>query len=85
MITLRSQVSADGLLHLTLPVKRFSTKEVEVTVIVNPLPKVKPFPVTRLEDGLGCVGYKGPAKSLEEMEAGILREARRQWLTGNQE
>src|SRR5262245_50621345 len=28
-------------------------------------------PPTRLEDFVGCTGYRGPAKSLEEMEVGI--------------
>ncbi len=35
------------------------------------------LPETRLEDLVGCTGYKGPAKSLEEMEAGIAEGARR--------
>ena len=26
-----------------------------------------PFPTTRVEDGLGCVGYDGPAKSVEQI------------------
>lgn len=28
----------------------------------------KPFPETRLEDGLGCVSYKGPPLALESIE-----------------
>ena len=40
----------------------------------------KPFPPTRLEDGLGCAGYKGPVKTLEEMDEGIAAELRRQWI-----
>lgn len=39
----------------------------------------KPFPVTRLEDGLGCAGYSGPAKSLEEIERGVAEALRRLW------
>lgn len=35
------------------------------------------FPETTLEDLVGCAGYKGPAKSLEEMEAGIALGARK--------
>ncbi len=35
------------------------------------------LPRTRFEDLIGCTGYQGPAKSLEEMEAGIARGARR--------
>lgn len=34
-------------------------------------------PETTLEDLVGCTGYKGPAKSLEEMEAGIALGARK--------
>lgn len=37
----------------------------------------KHFPPTRLEDGLGCAGYKGPAKSLAEIERGITEAIRR--------
>jgi hypothetical protein len=33
---------------------------------------------TRLEDLIGCTGYQGPARTLEEMEAGIARGARSQ-------
>lgn len=39
----------------------------------------KPFPLTRLEDGLGCAGYVGPAKSLDEIEHGLTEAIRRQW------
>ncbi len=35
------------------------------------------LPATRLEDLIGCTGYRGPAKSLEEMEAGVALGARR--------
>ncbi|ABB31574.1 transcriptional regulator, AbrB family [Geobacter metallireducens RCH3] len=42
----------------------------------------KPFPPTRLEDGLGCAGYSGPAKTLAEMEQGILEDLKRKWLKG---
>jgi hypothetical protein len=34
------------------------------------------LPATTLEDLIGCVGYVGPPRSLEEMEAGIARGAR---------
>jgi AbrB family looped-hinge helix DNA binding protein len=36
-----------------------------------------------IEDVIGCAGYKGAKKSLSEMDAGILEEARKQaksWL-----
>jgi len=34
-----------------------------------------PYSETKAEDLLGCVGYKGPKKSLEEMEAAIAKGA----------
>ncbi len=37
---------------------------------------VSPFQPTRVEDVLGCAGYEGPARSIEEMEAAIIRGAR---------
>lgn len=40
------------------------------------LRSVHRFPETTLEDLVGCTGYKGPALTLEEMEAGIARGAR---------
>lgn len=43
----------------------------------------KPFPPTRVEEGLGSVGYQGPPKTLAEMEQGIMEEARRQWQRNN--
>jgi len=42
----------------------------------------KPFPRTRLEDGLGCTGYRGPAKTPEEMDAAIGDAMRREWARG---
>ena len=40
------------------------------------LREVRDVPETRLEDLIGCTGYRGPARTLEEMEAGIARGAR---------
>lgn len=34
------------------------------------------LPETTLDDLVGCAGYKGPTRSLEEMEAAIARGAR---------
>lgn len=31
---------------------------------------------TQLEDLIGCTGYRGPARTLEEMEAGVAEGAR---------
>ena len=35
------------------------------------------FPETRPEQVFGCLSYEGEAKSIAEMEAGIMAEARR--------
>ena len=43
-------------------------------VLLRPL---KPFPHSRLEDVIGSAGYKGPRRTLREMENAILREARK--------
>ena len=43
-------------------------------VLLRPL---KPFPQSRLEDVVGSAGYKGPRRTLREMENAILREARK--------
>lgn len=37
------------------------------------------FPATRIEDVFGCLNYSGPPTSIEEMDAGVLAEARRQY------
>ncbi len=39
-------------------------------------PKPEDLPETRLENLIGCTGYRGPARTLEEMEAGIAEGAR---------
>ena len=40
------------------------------------LRRAEDLPATTLEDLIGCAGYVGPARSLEEMEAGIARGTR---------
>ena len=37
------------------------------------------FPETRPEDVCGMLAYKGPPKTLEEMDAGVLEEAHRRY------
>jgi len=62
--------------HHWLPGTEFVIEDASDGLVLKPR---KPFPPTRLEDGLGCAGYKGPAKTLEEMDEGIAAELRRQW------
>ena len=40
------------------------------------LRRAEDLPETTLEDLVGCAGYRGPARSLEDMEAGIAKGAR---------
>ena len=37
------------------------------------------IPRTKLSSAFGCLPYDGPAKTIEEMNAGVLAEARRRW------
>lgn len=43
-------------------------------VLLRPL---KPFAASRLAEVIGSSGYRGPRKSLKDMENAVLREARR--------
>lgn len=43
-------------------------------VLLKPEPL---FPETRPEDVYGCLAWKGPTKSLEEMDEAVLEEAKR--------
>ena len=40
------------------------------------LKPISPYSETKAEEIVGCVGYKGPKKSLKEMEAAIAKGAR---------
>jgi AbrB family looped-hinge helix DNA binding protein len=40
------------------------------------LKPIKKFKETRIQEVLGCVGYKGPKKSLRDMEAAIAKGAK---------
>jgi AbrB family looped-hinge helix DNA binding protein len=39
--------------------------------------RAEDLPEVDLEDLVGCTGYRGPARTLEDMEAGIAEGARR--------
>ena len=41
------------------------------------LKPIKPYKKTTIQEILGCVNYKGPRKSLKEMEAAIAEGARK--------
>jgi AbrB family looped-hinge helix DNA binding protein len=58
------------------PGTRFAVEETQAGVLLKPL---NTFPSTDLESGLGCAGYGGPVKSIEEMREGIDEELARTW------
>ncbi len=51
----------------------FVVKDTEEGIFLKP---IKPFRQTGIEDVVGCTGYRGPRKSLEEMDAAIARGAK---------
>jgi len=52
----------------------FSVEEVPEGILLRPL---KPFPPTTIDQAFGCLPYRGKAKTIEEMHAAVLAEARR--------
>ena len=46
----------------------FLVEDTPEGILLRPL---KPFKQTRLQDVVGCTGYTGPAKTIEEMDAAI--------------
>ncbi len=55
----------------------FLVEEVPEGLLLRPR---KPFSTTRVSDGLGCVGYTGPPKTIDEMDQGIAELIRHDWL-----
>lgn len=56
------------------PGLEFEVEDRPEGVLLKP---VSPFPRTTIDDVLGCLGYRGPRRSIEEMDAGVLEEAKR--------
>lgn len=61
--------------HRWEPGVEFTVEDTANGVLLRP---VKPFPQTRLEDVIGCTGYKGPARTVEDMDAAIAAGVRAQ-------
>lgn len=57
-----------------LPGSRLVVEETPEGVLLKPAPA---FPATRPEDVYGRLPHSGPPKTLADMEAGVLAEARR--------
>ena len=53
------------------PGTEFTVEETERGILLTPK---KPFPETKLEDVVGCLRYKGKAKTLAQMDAAITAE-----------
>lgn len=61
--------------HHWEPGVEFMVEDMANGVLLRP---VKPFQQTRLEDVIGCTGYKGPARTVEDMDAAIAAAVRAQ-------
>lgn len=76
-------LSTKGQVILPKPIRRALRWTAGTRLVVESTPEgvlLKPepaFPETRPEDVFASLAYHGPAKSLREMEAGVLAEARR--------
>ena len=62
--------------HRWPPGTQFVVEEVPEGIILKPK---KPFPPTTLEEGLGCTGYRGPARTVTEMKESIDADVRKKW------
>ena len=59
--------------HQWEPGVEFRVEDTADGVLLRPL---KPFEPTQIEDVIGCTGYTGPARTLEEMDAAIAAGAK---------
>lgn len=60
--------------HNWQPGLEFEVKDMDGSILLTPL---KPFKSVSVKEVLGCVKYKGPKKSLKEMERGIAKGAKK--------
>ncbi|HAD04986.1 MAG: AbrB family transcriptional regulator [Desulfuromonadales bacterium GWD2_61_12] len=58
---------------------RFLVEEVQGGVLLKPIGS---FPATDVQNGLGCTGYQGAAKSLEEIQDAVNEEVAKAWRKG---
>ncbi len=79
---LTATVSTKGQVTLPKAIRRALRWEAGTRLTVENTPEgvlLKPEPVfaeTRLEEVFGCLAYRGTPKTLEEMDAGVLAEAK---------
>ena len=80
---LTTTVSTKGQVILPKAIRRALRWEAGTRLVVESRPEgvlLRPeaaFAETRPEDVFGCLAYDGPPKSLADMQAGVLAEARR--------
>ncbi len=85
---LTATVSTKGQVVLPIPIRRKFGWEAGTRLVVEDTPDgvvlrpARTFPETRPTDVFGCLAYDGPVRSLEEMEAGVLAEAKRRHAGG---
>ena len=56
--------------HKWSPGVEFMIEDTPEGILLRPL---KPFKPTRLKEVIGCTGYTGPARTIEQMDAAIAR------------
>lgn len=61
--------------HKWQPGLEFNVIETDQGLLLAP---AMPFKPTTIKEVIGCVNYKGPKKSLKDMEAGIEKGAKKQ-------
>lgn len=59
--------------HCWQPGLEFAIEDCDDAIVLKP---VKPFQATQLQDVIGCTGYSGPKRTLEEMKKAIAKGAR---------
>ena len=85
---LTTTVSTKGQVILPKAIRQALRWEAGTRLVVESTPEgvlLKPapaFPETRGKDVFGCLAYKGAPRTLAEMEAGIVAEARRRHAGG---
>lgn len=76
-----TKLSSKGQIVLPSSVRAARRWKPGITLVVENRPEgvllraAKPFVETRFDDVMGMVCYKGPRRTLEEMENAVLREA----------
>ncbi len=85
---LTATVSTKGQVVLPKAVRRILGWEAGTRLVVEEaeggvlLKAARAFAETRPEDVFGCLAGEGPARSVEEMKAGVLAEAKRRHAGG---